>query len=179
MRLFIALPLPPDVRRTLTRAQSLLRSATQEGRDVPEDNFHITLHFIGESDDIAGAAAACDGAVRGIRPFLLRLNGFSSFARGNSHTVFMNVTGDLTELYALHESLISALHDYGFHAPRKRLKPHITLARDVALSSPAELASLTPEVDGGSAFTSNQLVLYESRRENNRMRYIALHKSGF
>ncbi|MDR1712975.1 MAG: hypothetical protein LBR39_02315, partial [Coriobacteriales bacterium] len=55
MRLFIAIDLPTDVKQELAEtARSLGRQATS-ARLVPEENFHLTLVFIGESqrvDDI-------------------------------------------------------------------------------------------------------------------------------
>ncbi|MEL7603223.1 MAG: RNA 2',3'-cyclic phosphodiesterase [Bacillota bacterium] len=109
MRLFIAIPLPPDVRRELSAAQQRLMGVCPEGRFVPSENFHITLHFIGESADMAGAALACDEAVRGIRPFVLRLSDYGSFARGRARTGYIGLSGDMDELYRLHETLTAAL----------------------------------------------------------------------
>ena len=68
MRLFIAIDLPRSFKAELARIQKEVKGISCGGRFVPQDNFHITLHFIGESDDIAGAAEAMREAVRGIRP---------------------------------------------------------------------------------------------------------------
>lgn len=177
MRLFIALPLPPDVVRTLQSAQEALKTISSGGRYVPRENFHITMHFIGESHALREAAAAVDAAVRGIRPFILRLNGFSSFVRAKSHTAFVDLSGDMRELYILHEALSAALMDNGFPAGKKRLLPHITLARDVSLDKPDALSALKIEAEGGAAFTANQLVLYESRRQGQAIAYAPLHRA--
>ena len=54
MRLFIAIDLPRSFKAELVRIQKEVKGMSCGGRFVPQDNFHITLHFIGESDDIAG-----------------------------------------------------------------------------------------------------------------------------
>ena len=58
MRLFIAIDLPRSFKAELARIEKEVKGISCGGRFVPQDNFHITLHFIGESDDIAGAAEA-------------------------------------------------------------------------------------------------------------------------
>ena len=181
MRLFIAVPVPPDVVRALTLAQNRLRAITNGGRFVPRDNFHLTLHFIGESNDLTGAAAACDEAVSGIRPFLLRLSSYGSFVHGNSRTGYVSLTGDLPELYRLHESLTSELAVRGFplSGGHKRLTPHITLARALPEVEDAEaLSGILADAKEGVAFTANRLVLFESRNEDGRMVYVPLHKAA-
>ena len=60
MRLFIAIDLPRSFKAELMRIQKEVKGISCGGRFVPQDNFHITLHFIGESDDIADAAEAID-----------------------------------------------------------------------------------------------------------------------
>ena len=79
MRLFIAVELPKAVRNEVGAALKELKMLSSGGRFVQENNLHITLHFIGESNDLAGAVKAMQSAVRGIRPFELHPAGFSSF----------------------------------------------------------------------------------------------------
>ena len=69
MRLFIAVELPKAVRNEVGAALKELKMLSSGGRFVQENNLHITLHFIGESNDLAGAVKAMQSAVRGIRPF--------------------------------------------------------------------------------------------------------------
>lgn len=183
MRLFIAIPVPPDVRRALVSAQEALKGVSVGGRYVPEENFHVTLHFIGESSDFYGAAAACNEAVRGIRPLLLRLTSMGRFVRNGAYTAYMGLSDDEGELRRLHETLISALMEQGFSLSggRKRLTPHITLARDVQPTEGEHDAflSLAPMKGAGGAFRANQIILYQSEHKAGRMVYSPLHKARF
>lgn len=129
MRLFIAIDLPRSFKAELMRIQKEVKGISCGGRFVPQDNFHITLHFIGESDDIAGAAEAMHEAVRGIRPFTLHLGKYTSLEKGShGRTAVMEVLGDLGELTAMHESLESALYDRGFPGNARSLCPISPLA---------------------------------------------------
>lgn len=58
MRLFIAIDLPRSFKAEVSRIQKELKQLSCGGRFVPTNNFHITLHFIGESRDLQGAVAA-------------------------------------------------------------------------------------------------------------------------
>ena len=64
MRLFIAIDLPRSFKAEVTRIQKELKQLSCGGRFVPANNFHITLHFIGESRDLQGAVAAMHEAGR-------------------------------------------------------------------------------------------------------------------
>lgn len=173
MRMFFAVPLPRDVRRTLTQAQSRLLPAAPNARFVPPENFHITMHFVGESEDIVGASAACRDAVRGIAPFSLKLGDFGSFAQGKSQTGYIGLTGNVQELELLYNSLRSALYEQGFALGSRRFVPHITLARNL----PQGLdASVMDGAGRAHAFTASELAVFESKNVSGRMVYTALHR---
>lgn len=177
MRLFIAIPLPRSFKKEIASIQQALRKVSTGGRFVPADNFHITLHFIGESKDLPGAVTAMQEAVRGIRPFNLHLAGIDAFDREDGHTTLLKVDGDLDELNALHESLESALYDQGFSRDHKRYVPHITLGRGVTCGA-ADMAKIgeTPML---SSLRAESIVLFESAREQGRMVYTPVHTQRF
>lgn len=172
MRLFIAIPLPPDVQRAVSAAQTALIHAGAKGRFVPRSNFHITVHFIGESNALSDIADAMHDAVRDVRPFLLRLSSYGGFPSGNGKTAYLSLSGDLTELNSLYESLESALWERGFSRNRSRLSPHITLGRNVT----ADQDFILPPQN--AAFRVQSLVLYESRNVGGVMQYSPLHRES-
>ena len=173
MRLFIAIPLPPDITRALAAARVALEAQGATGRFVPRENYHITLHFLGETDALKDIADAMRQAVRDIRPFVLRLKEYGSFKTDGSHTGFINVSCDSEEVNRLYESLESALWERGFSKTRGRLTPHITLGRKVEGD---EGFVLPPQK---AAFTANTVVLYESRSERGQMFYTPVHREMF
>lgn len=174
MRLFIGIELPKKMRSELSGALKELKIRSSGGRYVPEDNMHITLHFIGESNDLNGAAESMRQAVRGIHPFELHPVCYDFFEKGVKKTSFVSVGGNLKELGILHEALEIALSDNGFSREYKKFVPHITLGRAV------EHDEITGAEMKGFEFTSSmtvsEIVLYESRRENGKLCYIPLHR---
>ena len=177
MRLFIAIDLPRSFKAELGRIQKEVKQYSCGGRFVPQENFHITLHFIGESKDLAGAAEAMREACRGIRPFTLHLGKYGFFDKGGSKTSYVEVKGQLDELRILYDSLQSALADNGFSRERKGYSPHITLGRNVEHDelSGMELAALSPN----ASMTVSGITLFESTRVEGRVVYAPLHKEKF
>ena len=172
MRLFIAIPLPPDITRALSSARVALEEHGATGRFVPRENYHITLHFLGETDALMDITDAIKDAVRDIRPFVLRLKEYGSFKTDGSHTGFVNVTCDNEELNRLYESLESALWERGFSKNRGRLTPHITLGRRIEGD---EGFVLPPQK---AAFTANSVILYDSQSVRGQMVYTPVHRES-
>ena len=135
------------------------------------------LHFIGESDDLAGAVAAMREAARGIRTFTLHLGKYDCFDKNGSKTSFLHVKGELDELDRLYESLQSALYDNGFSRERKRFRPHITLGRNVEHDElvTEELKRLSPN----ASMTVQGITLFESARQEGKVVYNPLHRERF
>lgn len=178
MRLFIAIELPASFKNEVARIQKEVKQLSSGGRFVPKENFHITLHFIGESQNLVEAAEAMAEAVRGIRPFELHLGKYSALEKGSrGSTSVLKVLGDMEELRAMYESLESALSDRGFSRERKQFTPHITLGRSVELDdiSAGELERLSPN----SSMQVRGITLFESVREGSRMVYTPLHRERF
>ena len=173
MRLFIAVPLPKDVQRTVFSVQEELRVLSTAGRFVPQGNHHVTVRFLGESNALADVADAMHEAVKDARPFLLRLSSIGSFSHGGARTSFLRVGGDLKELARIKETLDAALSDRGFAGAKNRFEPHITLARAV------EHGDMKSIVIPNTAFTVRSIVLFESTNERGRMVYTPIHTETF
>lgn len=173
MRLFIGIALPKNVKKELARAKRELMDNSESGRFTPEESYHITLHFIGESNQLAPAVAAMQEAVRGIRSFSLHLDRYDCFERAGGDIAYINVKGDLDELSVLHDCLETALHEQGFARENKRFSPHITLVR--ALKQTPEQKEQLKAMRMDASFLVNGIHLFESRRTDDGMEYVSLH----
>lgn len=180
MRLFIAIELTGEMKKKLSAISRALRERATGGRFVPVENMHVTLHFIGESEDLGNIAAAMREACRGIRPFTLSLGHYGFFektASGNHRVSLVTVSGDLDELGVLRDTLESALADKGFPNDHKRFSPHITLGRNVGHDELAafELENMEPDCSQ----TVTGITLFESAKQNGKPVYIPLHRESF
>jgi 2'-5' RNA ligase len=124
MRAFIAIDLPDDVRNRLEDLQEDLPL----GRLVDPDQMHLTLAFLGEQRD--NVIEEVHEALLGIRfpAFDLQLQGLGTFG-DRQPTVLWAGLRDATQVKALHDRILPALHGAGLPLERRRFRPHVTLAR--------------------------------------------------
>lgn len=173
MRLFIAIPIQKDIQRSIYAFEQELQRVSTQGRFVPQGNHHITLHFLGETDDLFDICSAMHEAVKDAKPFLLHLGEYGYFSHGGARTSFLKVTGQLDELFRIHTILETALWERGFDKGKGRLQPHITLARAV---EHGDITNLKIPKDG---FWVNSIVLFESKTQKGRQVYTPVHTETF
>ena len=171
MRLFVAAPLPSEVRERLAG----LCAGLPRARWVEPRNMHITLRFIGEVD--RGAAEDADAALAQVRhqAFDLGLAGIGHFgSRRKVRSVWAGIEGS-DALVHLRQKIDSALVRAG-HAPEHRkFHPHVTLAR--LKSTPAARVGEYAAAHNGFAippFRLERFTLYHSLHGNERVHYEAL-----
>ncbi len=121
-RLFVAISLPEIVADALTQLQSGIRGA----RWLPEENFHLTLAFIGEVDrhglnEIAGALAVI-AAPR----FEIRLSGCDFFGDKKPRALWVGAAAN-PALSHLQSKVGVALSRAGFPLEKRKFTPHVTL----------------------------------------------------
>ncbi len=124
-RLFVALPLPDSVKRSLDP----LAHGLGDLRWLSPEQQHLTLRFIGELDngrleDVAEALALVEGT-----PFELGLEGLGHFPpRGEPQVLWVGV-GKSPELARLKRRIDRALAAIGLPPESRKFTPHVTLGR--------------------------------------------------
>lgn len=125
MRLFVALPIPDNVRRQL----GLLCAGLPGARWVPSENLHITLRFLGELS--GGVMDDVDAALSGISAprFTLHLAGVGHFGSGAKlRSVWAGAAREPAILH-LHDKVESAVVRAGLTPDGQKYQPHVTLTR--------------------------------------------------
>ncbi len=166
MRLFIGIR--AGCVRYLVSLQQMLKKAGKGNFTLPE-NLHLTLKFLGEvpSSRVAELREAITEA--GGSAFPVECLGMFMMDRGG--IVSTRVGGDTAALSALAARLEDALEKRGFERELRPFKPHITLARNFHALEREDVASMTQK---GCRFKAEEVVLFESRRENGRLVYAPL-----
>jgi 2'-5' RNA ligase len=178
-RLFVALELPPSVRRQLAAVAAQL-GEDPSLRAAPARNLHLTVAFLGERDqEAASRMAAC---VRASRPRLPRMSaqGLGAFAaHGEVQVVYAKVGGDLVALHALADAVAQAARALGMALDPRPYVPHITLAR--SRSGRGDPRARMAALDGQAqiaGFESTGLVLLASVQAPEGSRYVELARAG-
>src|SRR5665647_400933 len=123
-RLFTGVEIPSDIAQAL----DLLRGGLPGARWISTENYHLTLRFIGDVDDmIAHEVASLLGRVkRGA--FELHLEGLTSFGGRKPRAVVATVAPEqaLLDVQAEHERLMQRI---GLAPEGRKYLPHVTLER--------------------------------------------------
>ncbi len=157
IRSFIAIELPAEVRKGLSRLQDELKAGGHAPvKWVNPENIHLTLKFLGSipADKTESVTGAMADAARGIPPFRLEVRGLGVFPDlKRVRVVWVGVSGELARLSQLQKSIESRLAPFGFTPEARPFSPHLTLARVREQASADELFSFGRLI-AGTGFTA-------------------------
>jgi 2'-5' RNA ligase len=167
-RLFVAVPLPEEVRMALA---DRLGPVAVPGRVVPPENWHITLRFLGLTDQVAYERylAALDGS--GLGPeFDVGLGALGAFPRPRSATVtWLAVTEGHDRLEELAAEAEEAALAAGFAPEDRPFRAHLTLSRVRPPEDVSRLVEEFPAVD--LRWRCRSIVVYRSHPGRGGVRY--------
>jgi 2'-5' RNA ligase len=157
-RLFVALPIPAQIRAQLLAMAGGIPGA----RWQRDDQLHLTLRFIGELDRHAAEDAALALATIHYPQIHIALSGAGQFeSRGRPNAVWAGVTPH-DALAGLHKKVDQALVRAGQPPESRAYLPHITLARMNAQSGAADKFLEAHAGLASPAFALTYFHLYES-----------------
>ena len=175
MRLFIAIGLPRRIREGLIRDNARIRSCCSRGSFTREDNLHLTLSFLGETEpDRLGAVKAAMDAVTS-PPLSLTVGEAGMFASRDGAVLWRAVDGP--GLAELRQSLSDELEARGFRQEKRRFVPHLTVARHAVMCRGSDLGALTRDLTF-AGFTAEEITLFLSEQENGIRKYTPLYRKA-
>jgi 2'-5' RNA ligase len=182
MRLFVALDFPEEVRNALRELMERLRRDSGGARWVRPEGMHVTLKFLGETDEknlanIRGALAEIHSA----SPVEMHFRGLGFFPNERRPRVLwcgIEASPNLGELAA---SVEGALEPLGFPRESRAFVPHLTLARFPSPDRHQKLVRAAEELkeyDFG-ATRESQMYLYQSVLHPSGAQYTRLESFSF
>jgi 2'-5' RNA ligase len=147
VRLFIAVPLPPEL---ANRAAALVPPALPALKRVRPELMHITLAFLGWTPDeqLPTVIEATMAAAAGQHPFELSFAGAGRFPpSGRPRVVWLGVGDGKTALETIAGRVVDELRAHQLRFDDRPFAPHLTLARVHADASGAEARTVGAAVD--------------------------------
>jgi len=132
MRVFIAIPLPAELKVKLIALQQEFRRFSLEATWVREAGFHITLKFLGEVEptQIPAVVSCMIESARRYSSFALTLSGVGIFPHeSRPRVLWVGIQDETGVLVQLQHALEEALARIGYGAEDRPFTPHLTLAR--------------------------------------------------
>lgn len=179
MRVFIAIEFDKPVKEYLWKQQLLVQEYSTKGNFTIQENFHLTLNFIGEAspNQIEMLKGVINSTALSRHPFILKLDRLGQFSKGNTKIIWVG-TKKSAELEATYNSLKNMLEHYGFLTDERGLNPHITLGREVVLKVDFEQLYRNINIQREEIFI-NKLSLMESTRVDGKLKYISIYTKNF
>lgn len=132
MRVYIAIDFEDSIKSYFEKLTEYVKEHCIEGSFTQKNNFHLTIRFIGEADDIqiAKIKEVLDSAVLNISPFELFLSNLGVFKRKSTNILWLGIEENAI-LSKLHKELSKLLREAKISFYDKLYIPHITLGRRV------------------------------------------------
>ncbi len=181
MRIFIAIPVPEEIKEQALQIKSELSRLKPDIKWVEYENYHITLKFLGEVTEkqldeiktkLLMVAQACPA-------FNFKTNGIGFFPNKNRPRVmWLGVRGEMNKAQFLGERVDTYLSELGFD-PEKKRSFHLTLGRIRSERNLDETVSTTGCISNGLksyALPVKEFFLMESRLSSRGPEYSVLEK---
>ena len=164
-RVFLAAPLPPEIRFALAERISEI---PVPGKVGPAENWHITLRFLDIVDRVT-----YERFLAGMDPvaetsFGVRLDGFGAFPNERKATVFWASVGEgSSHLAIINEQAEEAALGAGLLPEERPFHPHLTLSR---IRPPVDVRSVVDE-ELALSWRCERLITYRSHLGRGPARY--------
>ncbi len=129
MRLFIGIHLSEPVKTALCELCRDLKKDAPKIRWVKEDNIHITLKFLGETEKKDQIIDALNKTIN-TPGFKIEFAGLGRFGKGVDLRILWAGIRPCEKLTTLFNKIESVLEPLGFPRETRRFSPHITLGRN-------------------------------------------------
>ena len=163
MRLFIAINFDQAFKASLFEIQSRIRGLSPRGSFTREENFHVTLAFLGETPAEALPRIKAALSALAAPPFDILFSRLGCFKQSRRELWWIGVeegSEGLAQLEQLRAKLVSGLAEQAVPFDPRGFKPHITLGREFQVREGPDLAlkeSLKVQVSRISLMKSERL----------------------
>ena len=176
MRVFYAIEFSDSVKEYIKSVQNVIRENSIKGNFSHEENFHLTLKFIGEVDEkkLSKLKYSLDKVSGQVKPFSIRFDQMGFFNKENKKVVWIGVENEDKGLLQLYNTLETVLHAEGFAKELRGYSPHITLSRETVLKDGFEKQTAGAVIDP-MEINVNRISLMESTRINGKLTYRSIY----
>lgn len=169
-RLFTALDIPDEIQHQLSTLMP------RDSNIRPQNQPHITLHYIGNTSDPISNAIHLKLLKIKSNTFHQNLSGVGIFAKKKNRHILWSGVEKCDGLVTLHKAIGRALLSIGLTLEKRNYHPHITIARLSKPNKILETSYLESHATFKAEFDVTSFSLYASESQEGRIRYTKLHE---
>lgn len=129
MRLFIAVPVPEELKERILEVQNRIKITGIDANLVEKENLHFTIKFLGETEKVKEIENAMEKALEKSPKFGINIEGLDVFpSKKYIRVIWLSVKRGSLEFKRLCQAVDEELSKIGFEKEREYV-PHLTLAR--------------------------------------------------
>lgn len=173
MRVFFALEFDSELKSKMKKVQQVIVKNSLKGNFTSEENFHLTLKFIGDikENEVEKLKSALIKAIEDHSKFNLNVKDIGNFKRGNKKILWFGINKN-EQLNKLFQSLDQELFNIGYEKEDRVYTPHITIGREVVLKE--DSINIEQTIDFNEIVSVNRVSLMESTRKNGKLVYVPI-----
>lgn len=178
LRCFIAIEIPETVKKSVVDIISNLRTSGADVKWVSDENLHITLQFLGETDGslIPAIKGALDKILATYCPFYIKITEVGCFPDVRRPRVIWVGMEESQTLMNLCKDISSGMVKFGYQKEERGFTPHITVGR---VKSNKDRGGLIRKLDeirsaGFSGFEVQKIALMKSELKPSGAKYYCL-----
>jgi len=131
-RLFVGIPLDNIRKEKISLILKELEKLSLKGKIEPIDNIHLTLKFLGNTDEnkLPSITKILQNISEKYNPFYLKLKGFGFFPNAKNPRIFwISAEDDSKAIFKLQNEIENKIFEIGYEKENRPFKTHFTLMR--------------------------------------------------
>jgi len=147
LRCFIAIEIPETIKKSVADTIDSLKKSGSDVKWVSEENIHITLQFLGETEEslIPDIKGALDKILAPYSSFYIRITDVGCFPSGKRPRVIWVGMEESKSLINLYEDISNEMVKFGYKKEERGFTPHVTIGRVKSNRNMGELLSRLEE----------------------------------
>jgi 2'-5' RNA ligase len=169
MRTFIAIELPEEIKKSLSKLQEQLKTTGADVKWVEPKNIHLTLKFLGERDDkkVKGIESLLSEVSSHNNSFKIRINSVGAFPNLNSpRVIWVGIDEGDSETKKIAQELEEKIAKLGIPKEERAFSSHITIGRKRSAKNLKELSESLKKASEGKfdlpVFAVDKITLFKS-----------------
>jgi 2'-5' RNA ligase len=183
LRCFIAIEIPETIKKSIAAIIDNLKKSDSEVKWVSEENIHITLQFLGETEEslIPDIKGALYKILAPYSPFYIKIADVGCFPSGRRPRVIWVGIKESQSLINLYKDVSNEMVKFGYQKEERGFTPHVTIGRVKSNRNMRELLSRLDElkVTDFPDFEAQNIKLMKSELKPSGAKYYSLAEIPF